>query len=277
MKVLVIAPTVIDLPLVAEEAAAVANSLPETVLLQGDEASARGIINAIAQHGEFEGFWFAAHGSEAGVQLTGTILDAISLASLLAAAGAKWIVLNTCASRLLVNAVQLRATVDIIATETPNIKDADAWEFGRLLAIQYGRTHDIKEAVALVARGSDHHRYYEHNQRKTASTPMDRDINPDRLTDQEILRLLYDRIIGNALRGTPGIIGTIESMSASIAALATAQATERHQREALAETVHHNQESADSKFTTQSMWIGLALSIVAIEGVAILFIVISRI
>ena len=101
-------------------------------------------------------------------------------------------------------------------------------------------------------------------------------INPDRLSDQEVLRALYDRVAGNPMRGVPGLIGTVEDIGHSIAQLATAQQEERRQREDLAKVVRSNRESADSKFSTLTMWVWLTLAVAGLEGVAILIMVMVR-
>lgn len=101
-------------------------------------------------------------------------------------------------------------------------------------------------------------------------------VNPDRLTDQEVLRALYDRVAGNPMRGVPGLIGTVEDIGQSIAQLAAAQQEERRQRENLAKIVSVNRESADSKFSTLTMWVWLTLAVAGLEGVAILVMVMIR-
>jgi hypothetical protein len=273
MTVIIVAPSIPDLPLVAEEAAALANALPDRQILTGEEATARGIINAIADiargNGRVTGLWFASHGNEEGVMLTRGMLDAISLASLLSTAGASWLVLNTCGSRGLVNAIQLRAGVDVVATETDEIKDASAWEFGRLLAIQYARSGNLKQSVAQVAPGSDRHRYYEHNGRER----MPEHVQTEKLSTDEKLNLLVGRIIGDKWRGVPGLVDTVGEIGASMAVLSSDMRDERKRREALAETVKHNQETTDSKFSTLTMWIWLMLAAVGLEGVVLIVMV----
>lgn len=95
-------------------------------------------------------------------------------------------------------------------------------------------------------------------------------VNPDRLTNDEVLRALYDRIVGNSIRGVPGLISTVENMAQSIAKI-------QKDHESLYKDVQSQKSSNEAKFSTQSMWIWLALGILGLEGVAILIIVMLRI
>lgn len=275
MTVIIVAPSIPDLPLVAEEAAAVANALPKRILLQGEEASARGIINAVADAMSsgriISGIWFASHGDDNGVWLSSGALDAISLASILSTSGAQWVVFNTCGSRGLVSAIQLRAEVDVVATEAESIADPHAWEFGRLLAIQYAQSGDLRQSVAQVARGSDRHRYYENNRR-----PMER-IKPESLSTEEKLNLLVGRIVGDRLRGVVGLVDTVTETNQAIAALTVAMREERQRREELAETVKSNQNEANGKFATLTMWIWLTLAGLGLVGAVLIAIIVTRI
>ncbi len=158
-KVLIVAPTMPDLPSVADEVAGLSNRVP-SILLQGTVTRER-MISAIEAEGHFEGFWFATHGNAAGVLLSnGEMLSAYQIAQMINTADCEWIVLNTCGSRGLVSAIQLRSRVDVVATEADSVADTGAWEFGRLLAVEFSQSGNLRQAVSRVAPGSDVHRFY---------------------------------------------------------------------------------------------------------------------
>lgn len=101
-------------------------------------------------------------------------------------------------------------------------------------------------------------------------------VNPDRLSSEEVLRALYDRVAGNPMRGIPGLIGTVEQMSAAITATNASQAEQDRRHEALKQEVQAHKDSADAKFSTLSMWIWLTLGIAGLEGVALLILTMLR-
>jgi len=168
VKVLIVAPNFPELAQVPDEVASLANRVPN-VLLQGSVTSER-VISALDDEPSFEGFWFATHANDQGVVLNGpTILTPYEIAAYANAADCEWIVLNTCGSRRLVAEIQMLSTVDIVATESDEIADTAAWQFARLLAIEFGRTGNMRTSVHTVAPGGSRHRYYE-NERRTIMT-----------------------------------------------------------------------------------------------------------
>ena len=159
MKILIIAPNLPDLPNVPDEVASLSNRL-DHVLLQGTVTKSE-IIGKIEQEGTFEGFWFASHGNDEGVLLSnGAMFSAYDIAAYANVAQCEWVAINTCDSSALVTTIQNLSEVDVIATETENIADVEAWQFGRLLAIEYAKSGDIRKAVQSIAPGSTVHRYY---------------------------------------------------------------------------------------------------------------------
>ncbi len=207
-KILIIAPNLPDLTNVPDEVAGLANRVP-SVLLQGT-VTKESIIGAIEREGSFEGFWFASHGSDSGILLSGgVVLSAYDIAAHANTANCEWVVLNTCQSRTLVAAMQSMSMVDVVATESPNIADIEAWQFARLLAIEFSKSGNIRKSVQVVAPGSTVHRYYR-NERidmtrqnpPTNSPPLPFQITP---SVEENLSILMGWVDGDRRRGVVGL------------------------------------------------------------------------
>ena len=191
MKILIIAPNLPDLPNVPDEVAGLSNRL-DHVLLQGAVTKSE-IIGKIEQEGTFEGFWFASHGSNMGVLLSnGAMFSAYDIAAYANVAQCEWVAINTCDSSALVTVIQNLSMVDVIATETGDIADVEAWQFGRLLAIEYAKGRDIRKAVQVIAPGSTVHRYYRNerfNMTRQNTTPAQMP-QTDQTLEDKINRLI---------------------------------------------------------------------------------------
>jgi hypothetical protein len=136
MSVLMIAPTRSDLPNVAIEAAAVVNALGGT-LVQGP-VTERDVRDA-ASAGGFEGIWFATHAGivegKTRVLLTDESLSEESVVAYVAASGASWCFLNTCASNVLGLRILDETLADVICTVS-ELPDPAAMRTGVLFARQ---------------------------------------------------------------------------------------------------------------------------------------------
>lgn len=231
-RIVIVAPSLPDLPLIAEEAATLRNLLAGAHLLAGEEATARGIINAVSQM-LTEGatgvdFWFATHGGSEGIVLTRGYLDPVDLAYILNAARSRWAVLNTCGSRDLVGAIHLRTAADVVATESDQIADGDAWQFARLVALEMSRGADLIDAVHSIAPGGERHRYYrneiQHMTRNIAgSRPA---IENGESSNARVLRILDEIVRGNQ---DTGLIGLQQSAREQRESMAQVQAEQRRQ------------------------------------------------
>ena len=156
MTVLMIAPTRSDLPNVAAEAAAVTNALGGQ-LVQGI-VTERDIRDAAAAGG-FDGIWFATHagktpGGEVRVLLSEESLSEAAVVAYVAASGASWCFLNTCASNMLGLRILDETPADVICTvsETP---DPDAMRTGVLFARQLALLGDTREAYERSKPGGN--------------------------------------------------------------------------------------------------------------------------
>lgn len=205
MKTLIVAPSLPDLVDVPDEVAALANRVP-SVLLQGTVNKGQ-IIGAIEREGSFEGFWFATHGNADGVMLSnGAMLSAYDIAAHANTANCEWVVLNTCESRSLVSSIQNISLVDIVATETGTIADEAAWQFARLLAIEFSKGRTMRQSVLAVAPGSTVHRYYRNERRDmTRQFPIHPAVAAINPTIDEKIDILTGLVDGDPRRGVVGL------------------------------------------------------------------------
>lgn len=100
---------------------------------------------------------------------------------------------------------------------------------------------------------------------------------PERLSTDEKLNLLVDRMLGNRLRGTVGLVDMMEQMQQSQAAMARSQQEDRSRIEAIARTMEDLTERTAARFSTQSMWMWLMLAGFGLEGVVLLVLLLVRI
>lgn len=139
--VLVIAPDV-GLPDVEAEARGLSEALHPVSLRNG--VTVRDVTERIA-HQPWDVIWFACHGSAQGVQLTDGLLDTATLVSLVRAAGAQLVVLNTCESDMVGIYIWALTGAAVICT-LASVPDKAAYVTGRLLADGLGRGLSIEDA-----------------------------------------------------------------------------------------------------------------------------------
>lgn len=131
MRVLLIAPRMDDLPSVDSEVGAIVNSGLKPKLLNGHVTRQR-VVEAVST-ADYDLLWLATHGTELGIQLSDGILDRTSLISYVRANGIRYVVLNTCDSFRVGNAIAQGAGADVIAT-IGETGDNRAYETGALMA-----------------------------------------------------------------------------------------------------------------------------------------------
>ncbi len=234
MKILIIAPNLPDLPGVPDEVAGLANRVA-SVLLQGTVTKSE-IISAIEKEGTFEGFWFASHGNDKGVLLSnGKMFSGYDIASYANAANCEWVVLNSCDSNALVTVIQNLSMVDIVATESGDIADEAAWQFGRLLAIEYSKTGKLRQAVQAIAPGSTVHRYYRNerfNMMTRQNTTPAQMLQTDQTLEDKINRLIK-LVEGDRSWGIVGITQQMQDISDRLGAIEKKQTQADEERSEL--------------------------------------------
>jgi hypothetical protein len=167
MGVLVVAPSRPDLPNVAQEAAAVVNALGGR-LLQGPVAEQD--VRDAAAEGGFDGIWFATHAGltpegEVRVQLSSELLSEAAVVAYVAASGASWCLLNTCASNVLGLRILDETPADVICTISPN-PDPAAMRTGVLFARQLALLGDPRTAYERSKPGGNRLYTYLDNYRR---------------------------------------------------------------------------------------------------------------
>ena len=137
LRVLLIAPKsmphgVQSLPWVDEEIQSIVNSGLFVRLERNIDE--RLLLEVLAsQPKAFDIVWFATHGTEQGVLLSGGIVSVEAIVSILRNSGVRHVVLNTCDSVHMAAAISEETGADVICTIT-QIEDRQAWRTAALLA-----------------------------------------------------------------------------------------------------------------------------------------------
>ena len=180
MSVLMIAPTRLDLPNVAIEAAAVVNALGGQ-LLQG-LVTERDVRDA-ASTGGFDGIWFATHTNCDRMLLAGDeSLSEAALVAYVAASGAQWCFINSCQSIGFGQRIIDETQADVICTVAAN-PDLEAMRTGVLFARQLQLLGDTRDAYERAKPGGNRLFVYLDNYRQRIMTSMPQPAIPaqDRL------------------------------------------------------------------------------------------------
>ena len=155
MRILLIAPAT-DLPFAPAEVAAVANTPGHTVHQMQGEVNRRDLLaEATRQDVRYDVLWFATHGSRDGVLMSDGLIGIASLAPLVLAVNAKLVVLNTCDSYAVGEAVAWNTGVATICTVAA-IPDDRAFELATYLALHLARFRgDVQKAFDAVQPSAD--------------------------------------------------------------------------------------------------------------------------
>lgn len=213
----VIAPSHPDLTGVADEAAAIAESLGAK-LTQGDVtlATLLGYVDSRRRRGgivPLRGVWLATHMADGAAWLSqGDTIDAEQIAALLLTLGDPWLVLNTCDSEEAVHRIQAHAPVDVVYTiaDTP---DRRAWYFARMVAQNFDRYNDLRAAVYAASPGGTS--LYRFLPAPSSVSMPNRYVENDE--DREPLRgavrELQDTVYGDQRRRMVGIVDQIRRVN----------------------------------------------------------------
>jgi len=163
MNIIVVSPFSEDLKLLQDEVDNIAQKLENVTVVSG-EVTERRLIEFFNR--SYEGFWFAGHSDERGLQLSdGQIFKAQDLVSYIKKSGIKWVVLNSCDSDELVGILQMATNADVLAV-SDEIEDQDAWRISKLLISELAEGVDIRDAVDTVLPGNlGRHRFYANKNR----------------------------------------------------------------------------------------------------------------
>jgi hypothetical protein len=194
MSVLMIAPTGSDLPNVAIEAAAVVNALGGT-LVQGP-VTERDVRDA-ASAGGFEGIWFATHAGIVDgitrVLLSEESLSEESVVAYVAASGASWCFLNTCASNVLGLRILDETLADVLCTVSA-LPDPNAMRTGVLFARQLALLKDPWTAYQRSKPGGNRQYNFLVNYRQREMVVAGTAGSPAQSQQQERLQITMDEM-----------------------------------------------------------------------------------
>ena len=99
----------------------------------------------------------------------------------------------------------------------------------------------------------------------------------EQLPDSEKLNLIIGLMMGDKWRNVRGLVDTVSDIGAAVSVLTADMQEERRIRERLAETVKLNQASADSKFSSLTMWIWMMLAALGLKGVVLIVLILGRV
>lgn len=151
MKIVLVAPKT-DLDLVPDEVQDVLNSGNQIILSLLGDVSYTEFVREIRRV-RADLLWLAMHGSEAGWQLKGGLVDTSAMVALVRGRF-EHVYLNTCQSLAVAQALQNEGEINVICT-IADIPDLDAYRTGALLASALVETNDFRQAYDLSKPGNN--------------------------------------------------------------------------------------------------------------------------
>lgn len=157
MRVLLIAPTHVDLPSIDAEAAAL-SAFHEVERVVGTVRDSD--IRQAIEKGKYDLLWWATHGGADGLLLSDSVLSPEAIGQYVSTSGVSLCVLNTCASEEIAFKIIAGGDADMVFTISADVKDEDALRFGSLFAGELAKTDDLEEAFTKAAGpGATKYRY----------------------------------------------------------------------------------------------------------------------
>lgn len=158
MNVLLVAPD-LNLPAAADEVRAVAAALRPSPLV--GSVRRRDVLQALNGH-PWDILWFTTHGSESGIELSDGPITTSDLTAVVRASGARLVILNTCASRLIGLELHYELGAAVITTVS-DIADLTAYQTGALLAQALAEGLGVVEAYNASKPGQAQNYLLFHN------------------------------------------------------------------------------------------------------------------
>lgn len=189
VRVLLVAPHMSELAGAAQEIYAVERMPGLVVERLPPDARRRELVQALRDEVRFAVLWFATHGSEAGVWLNADdLLPGDDLIALVRGSGLQGVMLNSCDSAELAEALHDATGVDVVCT-LADVADASAFQTGVLFAQHLGETGDFRAAFDAARPGGVPTFRYVPEYRETLVMAPERNI-----FSNEELRAIYDAI-----------------------------------------------------------------------------------
>jgi hypothetical protein len=153
------------------------------------DAKRRELVHTLHGSVRFAVLWFATHGTQAGVWLNEEdCLPGDDLIALVRGSGVRGVVLNTCESAGLAEALHDATGVDVVCT-VAQVADSTAFQTGVLFAQALGESGDFREAFEVARPGGSPAFRYVPEYRETLAMAVDRHT-----FSSEELRAIYDAI-----------------------------------------------------------------------------------
>lgn len=189
VRVLLVAPHMSELAGAAQEIYAVERMPGLVVERLPPDARRRELVQALRDEVRFAVLWFATHGSEAGVWLNADdLLPGDDLIALVRGSGLQGVMLNSCDSAELAEALHDATGVDVVCT-LADVADVSAFQTGVLFAQHLGETGDFRAAFDAARPGGVPTFRYVPEYRETLVMAPERNI-----FSNEELRAIYDAI-----------------------------------------------------------------------------------
>lgn len=189
VRVLLVAPHMSELAGAAQEIYAVERMPGLVVERLPPDARRRELVQALRDEVRFAVLWFATHGSSAGVWLNADdLLPGDDLIALVRGSGLQGVMLNSCDSAELAEALHDATGVDVVCT-LADVADVSAFQTGVLFAQHLGETGDFRAAFDAARPGGVPTFRYVPEYRETLVMAPERNI-----FSNEDLRAIYDAI-----------------------------------------------------------------------------------
>lgn len=216
MRVCLIVPLAADLAALPGELQDVVNVFSgaghQVHLAEPSREGLRAALRASLPKAPFDLVWFAGHGAADGLLLADGPISPVEVGRWLAAVDASALVANACYSAQHVAIIQSVAPVDVVATLGP-AGDDEAAATALYLARELVGSGDLAAATrAASANGQLAYRFFPRVTEAGAAMRAD--------TTHEDVAALIRALRGDEFTGSPGLIATVTTLSANVAALA---------------------------------------------------------
>lgn len=189
VQVLLVAPHMSDLEGAAQEIYAIERTPGLIVERLPPDARRRELVQALRSDVYFAVLWFATHGTPAGIWLNqDDLLPSDDLIALVRGSGIRGVMLNSCESAELAEALHDATGVDVICTVAV-VADLSAFQTGALFAQALGETGDFRAAFEAARPGGAPTFRYVPEYRETLVMAPERHV-----FSNEELRAIYDAI-----------------------------------------------------------------------------------
>ncbi|MGB5048130.1 MAG: hypothetical protein WBO46_04295, partial [Caldilineaceae bacterium] len=178
-------------------------------------ATRQNVLQAIEQarvnSDPFELIWFVAHGGPDGVVLENGTLSGESLTAYVRSGGIGGVVLNTCESIAIANAIVQESGADVVATIQP-VPDVTAYETGALLAGQLATGGTLRQAYRQSKPGRNDNYIFLDGLMPDATPRQHQRLN-DTDDDALILRQIRKALLGDPYnRNERGLLADFAAM-----------------------------------------------------------------